>query len=93
MTPKTEFKAAGDVALLAASPTLEHAPSANWSEKNEKVLQDWKLEVANKIKECEAEAKQQVSPQVGAQSWHTRFSIEKDLGSSGRFPSSRCLPT
>ncbi|GAQ88302.1 hypothetical protein KFL_004160150 [Klebsormidium nitens] len=56
---KREFKAAGDVALLAASPQLEHQPSRDWSEKNEKVLQDWKLEVATKIKDCDAQARQQ----------------------------------
>eukprot|EP00243_Klebsormidium_subtile_P002711 TRINITY_DN15504_c0_g1_i1.p1 TRINITY_DN15504_c0_g1~~TRINITY_DN15504_c0_g1_i1.p1 ORF type:complete len:283 (-),score=93.84 TRINITY_DN15504_c0_g1_i1:652-1500(-) len=58
---KKEFKAAGDVAVLAASPALEHQPSRDWSEKNEKVLQDWKIEVASKIKECDAQAKQQAT--------------------------------
>jgi hypothetical protein len=60
LTPKQEFKAVGDVALLAASPHLEHQVSANWSEKNEKVLEDWKKDVAEKIKECDAHAKYQV---------------------------------
>jgi hypothetical protein len=61
LTPKQEFKAVGDVALLAASPHLEHQVSANWSEKNEKVLEDWKKDVAEKIKECDAHAKYQAN--------------------------------